>query len=79
MQPDAFEEQQLEALEFQVNGNKTLVRQRARGRGAESGIEVDVAFWSVWTLDDNGLATRLEFYLGHEQADALDAAGMTGD
>jgi ketosteroid isomerase-like protein len=77
MRPDAFEEQQIEALEFSVNGNKALVRQQARGRGAGSGIEVDVDFWSVWTLNDDGLATRLEFYLGYQQVDALEAAGLS--
>jgi ketosteroid isomerase-like protein len=77
MRPDAFEEQQIEALEFSVNGNKVLVRQRSRARGAGSGIEVDVDFWSVWTLNDDGLAMRLEFYLEHQQSEALEAAGLT--
>jgi hypothetical protein len=76
MRPDAFDEQQIDALEFSVNENKVLVRQHARGRGAGSGIEVDVDFWSVWTLDDDGLATRLEFYLGHQQLEVLEAAGL---
>jgi ketosteroid isomerase-like protein len=76
MQPDAFEEQQLEPLEFSVNRNKVLVRSHAAGRGAGSGIDVDVDFWAVWTLDDDGLATRLEFYLDHQEADALEAAGL---
>jgi hypothetical protein len=78
MQPDAFEEQQLEALEFRINGNKVLVRSHARGRGAGSGIEVDVDFWSVWTLNDDGLATRLEFYLNDQEAEAVEAAGLRG-
>lgn len=76
MQPDAFEEQQLEALEFRVNGNRALVRSHARGRGAGSGIEVDVDFWTVWTLNDDGLATRLEFFLDTQEAEALEAAGL---
>jgi ketosteroid isomerase-like protein len=76
MQPDAFDAQQLEALELSIKGNKVLVRSHARGRGAGSGIEVDVDFWAVWTLDDDGLATRLEFYLDHQEAEALEAAGL---
>jgi ketosteroid isomerase-like protein len=76
MRPDAFGEQQIEAFEFSVNGNKVLVRNHARGQGAGSGIEVDVDFWSVWTLDDDGLATRLEFYLDHQRVEALQAAGL---
>jgi ketosteroid isomerase-like protein len=77
MQPDAFEEQRIEALEFTVNENRVLVRQRSRGRGAESHIEVDVDFWSVWTLNDDGLATRLEFFLDHQRDEALGAAGLS--
>jgi ketosteroid isomerase-like protein len=77
MRPDAFEQQTIEAFEFSVNGNRVLVRQCARARGAGSGIEVDVDFWSVWTLDDDGLATRLEFYLDHQRAEALEAAGLS--
>jgi ketosteroid isomerase-like protein len=76
MKPDAFEEQQIAALEFRVNGNRVLIRQHATGRGAGSGIEVDVDFWAVWTLNDDGLATRLEFYLDHQEAEALEAAGL---
>jgi ketosteroid isomerase-like protein len=78
MRPDAFEQQQIEALEFSVNGNNVLVRQRAQARGAGSGIEVEVDFWSVWTLNDDGLATRLQFYLSDQEAEALDAAGLRG-
>jgi len=77
MQPEAFEEQRLEALEFKVNGDRILVRQRSTARGAGSGIDVDVDFWAVWTLNDDGLATRLRFYLDHQKADALEAAGLS--
>jgi ketosteroid isomerase-like protein len=76
MQPDAFEEQRLEALEFRIKGNTVLVRSHASGRGAGSGIDVDVDFWAVWTLNDDGLATRLAFYLDHQEDDALEAAGL---
>jgi hypothetical protein len=77
MQPDAIEEQRLEALEFNLKDNKVLVRQRSTGRGARSGIDVDVDFWTVWTLNDDGLATRLEFFLDRQRAEALEAAGLT--
>jgi ketosteroid isomerase-like protein len=77
MQPDAFEEQQIEASDFRVNGDKVLVRNYVRARGAGSGIDVDVDAWAVWTLDDDGLATRLEFFSGHQRAEALEAAGLS--
>ena len=57
MEPDAFEEQQIEPLEFRVHGDKVWVRQHIRARGAGSGIE-------------------LEGYLPHEEAAALEAAGL---
>ena len=60
MEPDAFEEQQIEPREIRIQGNKVLVRQHTRARGAGSGIELDVDMWAVWTVDDDGLVTRIE-------------------
>ena len=77
MDPDALEDQRIEPTEFRINGNKALVRQRARARGAGSGIEVDIEMWAVWTLDDDGLATRMEAFLNHEKGNALEAAGLS--
>jgi ketosteroid isomerase-like protein len=61
MEPDAFESQQLQPREFRAHGNKVLVRQHARARGAGSGIEIET--WVLWTLDDDGLAMRVEGFL----------------
>jgi ketosteroid isomerase-like protein len=76
MRPDAFEEQRIEPSKFTVNGNRVLVRNHVRAQGAGSGIEVDVKGWSVWTLNEDGLATRSEFFLDHQRAKALEAAGL---
>jgi hypothetical protein len=38
-------------------------------------MEVDVL--SVWTLNDDGLVTRLEAFLPHEETEALEAAGLS--
>jgi ketosteroid isomerase-like protein len=76
MEPDAFDRQRTEPLEFQVKGNKVLVRQRFSARGAESGIELDVDSWAVFTLDEDGLVERAEMYLQHEEAAARRAAGL---
>jgi ketosteroid isomerase-like protein len=76
MEPDAFQEQRFEPLDFTVNGNKVLVHQRFTGRGAGSGIELDFTTLAVFTLDDDGLVTRLEAFLPHEEAEALEAAGL---
>jgi hypothetical protein len=65
------------ALDFRVRGNKVLVRQHAQARGAGSGIELDIGSWAVWTLDDEGLVMRLESYLHHQEAEALEAAGLS--
>jgi ketosteroid isomerase-like protein len=76
LEPDAFEEQRLEPLDFRVNGDKVLVREHATGRGAGSGIEVDAVGWVVWTLDDHGLVKKAQLFLPHEEAEALEAAGL---
>ena len=78
MEPDAFARQRVEALDFEVHGHKVLVRQRFSARGAESGIELEVDSWAVWTLDDEGRVTRGEVYLKHEEAQARRAARARG-
>jgi ketosteroid isomerase-like protein len=77
MEPDAFETQAIEPLELTVAGNKVLVRQHATARGAASGIEMENDSWSVWTLNEDGLATRVEGFLHHQSAEARRAAGLS--
>src|SRR4051812_40231340 len=61
MEPDAFESQVIEIEEFEVAGNRVLVRQHASARGAGSGIEIEIESWTVWTFNDDEEATRMEF------------------
>jgi ketosteroid isomerase-like protein len=77
MEPDAFEDNQVKPLEFSIQGDKVLVLQHATARGAGSGIELDMEIWAVWTLNDDGLVTRLEVYLPHQETEALEAAGLS--
>jgi hypothetical protein len=77
MEPDAFESQVVEPLEIRLNGNKVLIHQHSTIRGAGSGIEADFLTWSVWTLDEQGRTRRIEIYLDHEEAKALEAAGLS--
>jgi hypothetical protein len=53
-----------------------LVRQYTWGRGAPSGIELEVDMWAVWTLNDDRLVTRVESCLIHQESQALKAAGL---
>ncbi len=76
MEPDAFEEQRIEPVEFRMQGNKVLVHQIAEARGAGSGIELNLDAWAVWTFDDDGRATRVESFLPHQEMEALEAAGL---
>src|SRR5262245_24268216 len=77
MEPDAFESTVVEPMDFRIVANKVLFRARAHIKGAGSGIEVDALGWTVWTFDDAGLVTRIEMYLDHEKADALEAVGLS--
>jgi ketosteroid isomerase-like protein len=76
MEPDAFEEQRIEPLDFRVEGKRVLVHQHAQARGAGSGIELDIENWTVWTFDDDLLVTRVESFLPHQESEALEAAGL---
>jgi hypothetical protein len=76
-EPDAFEEQQIEPLEFRISGNKVLVRQITKARGAGSGIELELENLAVWTFDDDDLAMRVESFLIHQEDEALEAAGLS--
>jgi len=77
MAPDAFESQVIEPLDLRVVGEKILVRGRSKFRGAGSGIESEFLFWAVWTFDEAGITTRVEIYLDHQKADALEAVGLS--
>jgi limonene-1,2-epoxide hydrolase len=76
MEPEVLENQQIEPFEFRIEGDKVLVHQHNRARGVGSGIEMEVDTWSVWTLNKEGFATRLEAFLPHQKAEALEAAGI---
>jgi ketosteroid isomerase-like protein len=67
MEPDAFESQVTEILEFEVEGDRVLARVRSRARGAGSGIEVELGAWTVYTFDGRGSVTRVEIFLEHEE------------
>jgi ketosteroid isomerase-like protein len=77
MEPDAFEEQRIEPLDFRVEGKKVLVRQHTQARGAGSGINLEVELWTVFTFDDDLLVTRVESYLPHQESEALEATRLS--
>ena len=77
MEPDAFEDQRVEPLDFAVGGEKVLVRLHTQARGAGSGIDLDLEMWIVWTFDDDLLVTRVEAFLPHQESEALEAAGLS--
>jgi ketosteroid isomerase-like protein len=78
MEPDAFQDQVVKTFEPVVVTDRTILgRQLVMGRGAASGIELDVLTWSVWTFDEDGLITRIEIYLDHEEDRAREAAALS--
>jgi ketosteroid isomerase-like protein len=76
MEPDAFEAQVVEPLAFRVNGDRVLVHARARNRGSGSGIELENEGFHLWTLNEDDLVVRHEFFTGDRKAEALRAAGI---
>jgi ketosteroid isomerase-like protein len=77
MEPDAFDQQVIKAFETVLVTDRTILgRQLVTARGTASGIEMDVIGWSVWTFDEDGLITRIELYLDHEEDKARESAGL---
>jgi hypothetical protein len=70
LEPDAFESQVTEALAFEVDGERAMAQIRSSARGASSGIEIDIGAWTVYRFDEQGLITRVEIFLEHEEDDA---------
>jgi ketosteroid isomerase-like protein len=78
MEPDAFPGQVVKPLETVVVTDRTILgKQQVMARGRASGIELDVISWSVWTFNEDGLITRIEIYLNHEEDKARKAAGLS--
>ena len=78
MEPVTMEDVSMEPERFEVAGNNVLVLQLSRGRGVGSGISVEMRFWTVWTINDAGLVTRIIAFRDDEEAKARDAAGLGG-
>jgi hypothetical protein len=76
LEPDAFESQVLEPLEIRLNGSKVLIHVSSTIRGAASGIEAEFLSWVVLTLDEARFTRRIEIFLDHQEAEALNAAGL---
>jgi ketosteroid isomerase-like protein len=62
MEPDAFDEQSIELLSCETEGNRALTRQRTKARGAASGIEMEIDAITVWTFNDDGKVARVEAF-----------------
>ena len=72
---ELFEDFTIEVEETLDGGDDVVVFLRYRGRGSESGAEVEALMAHVWTVR-NGKAIRLRQFLDREQA--LEAAGLSG-
>jgi ketosteroid isomerase-like protein len=71
MEPDAFESQAVSGEIIELAGDKALIHQQTRARGAGSGIEIEIGSWTVWTIDDEGRVIRIENFLEHEEDEAM--------
>ncbi len=43
----------------------------------DAAMEMAHPTWAVWTLDDDGLITRVEGFLIHQESEAREAAGLS--
>ena len=73
LEPDAFEMQTMEPLEFVENGDHIFVRVHSRLRGAGSGVEWAQDVFHVFTFRD-GAASRL--FATQDEHEARREAGL---
>jgi ketosteroid isomerase-like protein len=72
----AFADFRIEIEEIIDAGDKVIVFGGVRGRGAESGVDVDTpSFPQLWTFRDDGRPLRVEMF--QNRAEALEAAGLS--
>ena len=72
----AFPDFRIEIEEIIDAGEKVIVLGGVRGRGAESGVDVQTSsFPQVWTFGDAGRPLRVEMY--QSRAEALEAVGLS--
>jgi ketosteroid isomerase-like protein len=74
LQPDVFAAARFEALEVVEGDDVVMVHGVFRATGASSGIELDVEAYTVYKLNDEGLAWRVENW--NERAKAESSAGL---
>jgi ketosteroid isomerase-like protein len=67
MEPDAFESQTYELLDYEAERNRVLTHQRTVARGAGSGIEMSIDSLTVWTFNDRGKVIRVESFLQQDE------------
>jgi ketosteroid isomerase-like protein len=78
LEPDAFAEQVIQPLDFVAGEEgRVLSKQHIKARGSGSGIELEIESFTVWSFDEDGLITRVEIFLPHEEARARAAAGLS--
>ena len=57
-EPDAFEWQRLEPLDYEIRGDKILMTVKTTSKGAGSSIELELTGWMVITMKE-GLAAHI--------------------
>jgi ketosteroid isomerase-like protein len=71
---EAFDAHRYEPEDLREVDDQVMVAVRRRGRGKESGVEVDEAQWHLWEFRGRK-AVRLRIFV--VEADALEAAGLS--
>jgi ketosteroid isomerase-like protein len=76
MEPDAFEAMAVTLVDVESCGERVLVRQLAKARGAGSGIEMEMILFTVFTFDGDDRVVRVQAFLPHQETEARQAAGL---
>jgi ketosteroid isomerase-like protein len=73
-EPDAFEWQTIEPVDWTINGERVLLHVLIRSKGAMSGMVLEQDGWMVWTVVDH-VVVRIQAFTDADEAGR--AAGLT--
>jgi ketosteroid isomerase-like protein len=74
-QMEAFSQMRVEPLELIDAGNRLVVPVRFGGKARHTGIDIEFSAVHVFTMRDDGKATRLDIFAS--KAEALEAVGLS--
>ena len=70
---ESYPDMRVDLLEIRTNGDRAFAWVRMSGRGAGSGVSIEMELAHVWTVEDGKIRRIAEYF---DRAEGLEAAGL---